>query len=145
MTNNIGQAMYEVNIILENTSDDIVKLIPEKILKIIKEKSKAETPFVFNKEESLENQNITDSTRGVLALLYRDYICSEDQKEKYNEYYKKATEELEKKKAEEFKVEDIFKKKNQYQTEDTALIPYKKETIWNKIKNIILGLFNKQE
>lgn len=144
MTNSLGQAMYEVNIILNNTNEDIVKVIPERVLKTIKEKAKEETPFVYDRSKKLEDQNINDSTRGLLALIYRDYICSEEQKEEYIQYYKNAIEEQEKEKAEKFSAEKIFEKKDQVQEEQTtAIVPYKQETIWTKIKNLILSIFNK--
>ena len=144
MTNSLGQAMYEVNIILNNTNEDIVKAIPEGVLKTIKEKAKEEKTFVYDRSKKLEDQNINDSTRGLLALIYRDYLCTEDEKAEYIKYYKNAIEEQEREKAEKYSVEKIFEKKNQVPEEQTkAMVAYKQETIWTKIKNLILSIFNK--
>lgn len=78
----------------------------------------------------------------MIALIYRDYFCTEKQREWYNDYYKKLKEQLELEKRDLYDVEKMFKKNSQTKSEEiTDLKPYKKETIWTKLKNIFLNLF----
>lgn len=142
MTNNLNQAMYEVNIILNNTDKSLVQLIPEKVLNFIKENAQKQKEFIYDKNKRLKDQEISNITRGVIALIYRDYFCTEEQRKRYNDYYKKLKEQLELEKRDLYNVEKMFKKNSQTKSEEiTELKPYKKETIWTKLKNIFLNLF----
>lgn len=142
MTNNLNQAMYEVNIILNNTDKSLVQLIPEKVLNFIKENAQKQKEFIYDKNKRLKDQEISNITRGVIALIYRDYFCTEEQRKRYNDYYKKLKEQLELEKRDLYDVEKMFKKNSQTKSEEiTDLKPYKKETIWTKLKNIFLNLF----
>lgn len=142
MTNNLNQAMYEVNIILNNTDKSLVQLIPEKVLNFIKENAQKQKEFIYDKNKRLKDQEISNITRGVIALIYRDYFCTEEQRKRYNDYYKKLKEQLELEKRDLYNVEKMFKKNSQTKSEEiTDLKPYKKETIWTKLKNIFLNLF----
>lgn len=142
MTNNLNQAMYEVNIILNNTDKSLVQLIPEKVLNFIKENAQKQKEFIYDKNKRLKDQEISNITRGVIALIYRDYFCTEEQRKRYNDYYKKLKEQLEPEKRDLYNVEKMFKKNSQTKSEEiTDLKPYKKETIWTKLKNIFLNLF----
>ena len=142
MTNNLNQAMYEVNIILNNTDKSLVQLIPEKVLNFIKENAQKQKEFIYDKNKRLKDQEISNITREVIALIYRDYFCTEEQRKRYNDYYKKLKEQLELEKRDLYNVEKMFKKNSQTKSEEiTDLKPYKKETIWTKLKNIFLNLF----
>ncbi len=142
MINNLNQAMYEVNIILNNTDKSLVQLIPEKVLNFIKENAQKQKEFVYDKNKKLKDQEISNITRGVIALIYRDYFCTEEQRKRYNDYYKKLKEQLELEKRDLYNVEKMFKKNSQTKSEEiTDLKPYKKETIWTKLKNMCLNLF----
>ena len=142
MTNNLNQAMYEVNIILNNTDKSLVQLIPEKVLNFIKENAQKQKEFIYDKNKRLKDQEISNITRGVIALIYRDYFCTDEQRKRYSHYYKKLKEQLELEKRDLYDVEKMFKKNSQTKSEEiTDLKPYKKETIWTKLKNIFLNLF----
>lgn len=56
MTNNLNQAMYEVNIILNNTDKSLVQLIPEKVLNFIKENAQKQKEFIYDKNKRLKDQ-----------------------------------------------------------------------------------------
>ena len=144
MTNNLKQAMYEVNIILDNTDKNLIKRIPQKILKTIKEKAKKEKEFVYDKNKKLKDQEITDLTRGIIALIYKDYFCNQEQRNKYNNYYLKTKEQLELEKNKKYSVDKIFQKKNNNCTEEiTDITIYKKETILTRVKNKFIKLLKK--
>lgn len=142
MTNNINQAMYEVSIILDNTDKSLVQLIPENILMYIRKKAKKEKEFIYDKNKKLKDQQITDTTRGIITLIYRDYFCTEEQRKKYIEYYAKAKEKLELEKKKKYNVDDLFQKNKQEKIEENTKIElYKKETIWTRLKSKLQKIF----
>ena len=89
--------------------------------------------------------NLKEETRGLLALMYENYWCPEEEKQdlqkKFYENEQKYQEELRQK----YNPDNIFSKKNKniIETEDnqTQLIEYK-ETIFRRILNKIKALFN---
>lgn len=141
--NELSQSMYEVSVILENTDRKLIQKIPEKVLNTIKQTAKKQVEFKYNRARKLKDQEISNTARGILALIYRDYFCSEEQRKIYNEYYVTAREQVEIEKSEKYSVDKIFSKSNNEQEieQSTALIPYEKESIWTKIKNKLIRLF----
>lgn len=137
MNNELSQSMYEVSVILENTDRKLIQKIPEKVLNTIKQMAKQHAEFKYNRARKLKEQEISNTARGILALIYRDYFCNEEQKRIYNEYYITAREQLEFEKSEKCTVDKIFNNEG----ESTALVLYEKESVWTKIKNKLMRLF----
>lgn len=141
--NELSQSMYEVSVILENTDRKLIQKIPEKILNTIKQTAKQQIEFKYNRARKLKEQEISNTTRGILTLIYRDYFCSEEQRKIYNEYYITVREQLEIEKSEKYSVDTIFSKANNEEKieQSTELILCEKESIWTKIKNKLTKLF----
>ncbi len=141
--NELSQSMYEVSVILENTDKKLIQKIPEKILNTIKQTAKQQVKFKYNRARKLKDQEISNTTRGILALIYRDYFCSEEQRKIYNEYYITVREQLEIEKSEKYSVDTMFSKANNEEKieQNAALILCEKESIWTKIKNKLTKLF----
>ena len=86
-------------------------------------------------------------TRVLLSLIYRDYICTPEEKqrllEKDEEVIKKEEEVL----REKYNVYNIFEQRRSYETkelkEDQNQIITYKESLFKRILNIIKRLFNR--
>ena len=52
--------------------------------------------FEYDKSKRLDEQNLMPKTKGVLALLYRDYIANETKREEFIYYYNSFLEEKQK-------------------------------------------------
>ncbi len=144
MTDSLSQAMYETSVILDNTEKRLIDKIPEKVINSIKSKAKMEREFVYDTSRKLKDQDITDMTRGLLAIIYRDYFCDEQERKIYNEFYRTAVQQAELEKQEKYSADKIFQnKKNQRVATNMSLVPYEKETIWTKIANKLKHLFKK--
>ena len=139
-----GQSMYEVSVILDNTDNRLVQRIPKKVLKTIKEKASPTKEFIYDKNKKLKDQDITKATKGIIAMIYRDYLCTEEQRLIYKEYYATAIETAELEKKEKYNVDNIFSARNS-KKEHTELIPYEKESIWQKIKNKFMKIFKRRK
>ena len=123
----------------------LIQKISQQLLDIIKQTAKQQTEFKYNRAKNLKEQETSNIVKGILALIYRDYFCSEEQKMIYNEYYITAREKLECEKNGKHCANRKQSKSNiiKEAQETTALVVYQKESIWTKIKNKLMKLFNR--
>ena len=88
----------------------------------------------------------------ILGLIYRDFLCSPDERKKLQEKDARELQEVEKaieqEIREKYNPDDIFKKRNQnnieekYNTEqNTSMVVVREEKWYKKIFNIIKGIF----
>lgn len=130
----------EVLIILAYFDEELIKKIPDKVFENLKELAgESEEDCYINTEQDLENQDISEESKDLIALIYYDYIADEQEKKEimklWNENERKYQEYL----REKYNADNIFKNKRQEisMTENTSIIEYKKENIFYKIKNFI--------
>ena len=112
VTKELSQSATEINIILSNTSKDIVDKIPKKFKILLKEIEDKEYVFEYDKTKSLNEQKISDMTRGLISLIYKEYICNEKEKQEYLNTLQEKLKNQEKEKREKYNPDNIFKKKN---------------------------------
>lgn len=144
------RALYEVYIILQNTDEEIKNRIPEKFINFIKENMDENHNFELYYGKDLTEQNLMVETKQILALIYRDYICS---KEERNELLEKEQEKRLKKENENKEKYDInfeirrsknerkIAKEELYNKNETKLIELRQEKWYEKIKNKIFKVF----
>lgn len=128
--NEFYDALSEIDIILEYM--EITSVFPEKMIQFIKENKNDNYHFEYNEKMSLNNQNITKTTKEILAILYFEYFCTNEQKEELENIWK----ENDKKLLEQDETNSI---KNQ-NIETNGIIKYKEpliKRILNKIKELM--------
>ena len=76
------QALFEVYKILENTDEEIKNKIPEKFIKFVKENMDTNYKFELEKGKELVRQNLKSETKQIIALIYKYYICGEEERKK---------------------------------------------------------------
>lgn len=69
-------SFFEISEILKNIPIEYNEKLPSKLKKIIDE-NKVNNGFVYNINETLENQNILHDTKIFLSILYRIYWCAD--------------------------------------------------------------------
>lgn len=91
--NELKNSAVEINAIFDNLSDDLLEKIPPHLKDFFKQIASDNYHFEYDKTKTLDEQNLMPKTKGVLALIYRDYICNEKEKEvfieKYNTFLRK--------------------------------------------------------
>ena len=99
-------AFKEVDEILKYTDIDLVNKIPKKFINFLRENMN--NNYEFNVQEGLylNKQKLSEEANNILALIYRDYWATEEEKE---EFRKKDEEE---RKLNEEKLEHIFDRKD---------------------------------
>lgn len=150
ITKELSCAAVEMNAIFENMSIELLDKIPLQFRKKIKEIESKDYKFEYDKTVKLNEQKLLTATKGILAFIYRDYLCDEREKEKYNKEYNKVLMLKEQEKREKYNPDDIFKPKTTEKKSFNAnILPveYKENSlfvkIFNKIKVLLKNLFNK--
>lgn len=145
MTKEYREAFTEVNEILKYFNKDLLKKIPKEFIKNIKENMSTTYKVIYDNTKSLNEQNIKQETRAILSIIYRDYICDKETKEKIIQNDRKEWLQLEEKKKEEYKNTELFKSpiKNQNISNDKYLKVVEKQNIIIKIIEKIKEIWRK--
>ena len=147
VTKELSEAAVEFNSILEYTSEDLKNKIPKKFLDFLQSIQSKTYKFEYDKTKKLDEQKLKPKTRGLIALVYQDYICNEAEKEEYIQKSQKLIKQIEESKREKDNPNDIFKDKkieNDRDTTNTVEIVEYKESIIKRIIRKIKNIFTKK-
>lgn len=144
------EAFTEVNEIIKMMPEELVNKIPNKFREMIEEER--DKGYVPNIQEPLEKCKLKNETIIILGLIYRDFLCSPEERKRLQEKDAKELAEvqkaIEKENREKYNTDDIFKNRRQSNTEQTqqsqennSMIVVKEEKWYQKIFNIIKGIF----
>lgn len=143
-------ALSEVQEILKETDEELLEKVPSSIRQFIKENRNEEYNVQIDGTKSLEEQNILPETQAILALIYRSYWATPEEKE---EFAKQDAIELvkEHQKRNEIYTNDIFKNRkskpkelnNQTENIVTDLVAVKEEKWYQKVWKKVCRLFKK--
>lgn len=144
----LSEAAVEFNCILEYTEEKLKKKIPQNFLDFLKEIQSNTYKFEYDKNKRLSEQNLKPKTRGLIALVYKDYICDEDEKKEYLRIIQEKImqKEVEKRKIynpdDLFKNKDIVKNEELQQSEEKRITMVKEEKWYIKLFDFIKNLFH---
>lgn len=138
VTKELSEVAVEINSIFENMSIDLLNKIPQNFKEFFNKIASKDYKFEYDKTISLNEQRLLPKTKGILALIYRDYLCDEIEKENYNKEYNRVLMLKERQKQEKYNSNDIFKnKKNEikddYSNINLLPIEYKRISLFKKI------------
>lgn len=136
----------EVLTILSYFSNELIEKIPDKFFKKLSElAADSKADFYIDTEKDLAEQNISEESKDLISLIYYSFIADKDEKNEllkiWNENENKYQENL----REIYNPDNIFQSKmnetskieNSSLSNNTAMIKYKKETIFDKIISFI--------
>lgn len=142
-----ANAYKEVLDILKYVSKEDLNKIPTKKIEMFSKYANYDYDFEYNPEITLKEQNVSDIAQTIIAILFRDYWTTSEQREKILKKEKYDMQLLEECKREKYNPNIIFD--NKYKTNncsseennpETAMVDvsnikwYKK--IWREIKNL---------
>lgn len=145
MKENIYKAFSEVDTILEYSSEEIRNKVPDKFRQLIKNNKDNNYKLILDEHKKLNDQKLLIETREILSLIYRDYLCSEDERKELIKINNQKLEEI----NEEYDIQNIFdKRKNKVSTEDdinkeTLPVVINEEKWYKKIFNFIRKLIKR--
>ena len=140
-----AQAFAEVYDIINHFEPQMYQKIPKELINTLKSKKDDDYEINIDYSRNINEQGILKETKAILAVIYRDYICNDNLRNKLKEYDFRI---LEKAKQEKYNSNEIFKEKEkQIKTEKNDanmiyvnMVKYK-ESIFTQILNFIKKLF----
>ncbi len=138
-------AYSEVLEILKYISKEEFNKVPPDMLELFKTNASNENQFIYDPDKTLQEQNVSEIARAIIAILFRDYWATENQKIKI---LAKQNYDREKMKEEKYNSDNIFKEHSTLQgksamtNEIIAMVEYK-ESIFKKIWNKIISILKK--
>ncbi len=141
------KAVSEVIDVLKHSEIEVTQKIPKKFIEFLTKNSDRDyIPNIDYSKENWEN-SIEEDAKVLIALIYRDYIMSEEEKEKVIEEAKRQEQEI----REKYNPDNLFKKNSKIENEksqdDTeqevqkSLLIIKEEKWYERIINKIKEIF----
>lgn len=142
------QAYSEIDEFISLLTIEEQNEIPKKLREFFKEQKDSEYVKNINPNIPIKEQNLLEETLALIAMLNLQYWCKdENEKERlksiYAENERKYQDELRKK----YNPDNLFKNKQRVveeKVEETAMVEYKEDSLFIKIKKFILNIFKKQ-
>ena len=146
MENLNKRAVSEVIQILNHTEKEIIERIPEKFIKFLFDNADNEyEPNIDFFDENWEN-SIDEDAKALLALIYRDYIASDNERNELLEEERKENAKQEELLREKYNPDNLFK--NNQETEEqkdfvsnTQLEEIKEISWYKRLFKKILSIF----
>ena len=137
------QAFTEVYEIFKLMPQELLDKIPENFYQMIEEER--DTLYKPNIKEPIENQTLKNETVIILGLIYRDFLCSPEErkelKEKDAKDIQKVKELMQNESRKKYNPDDIFEgKQKKKKTKENSMVT--QEKWYQKIFNIIKSIFS---
>ncbi len=132
-----ANAYSEVLEILKNLSREDYEKIPIEKVNLFENNANKDYDFHYDANLTLDEQNVSKRAKAIIAILFRDYWATPEQREKILAKQNYDRMQIEKKKQEQYAIDNIFRKKEtKVETvENTVAMVEYKESIFTKIKN----------
>ena len=144
VTNKYSNAFTEVYKILQYLDRNTYTKIPLDLITLIKDNRNINYKYKIQLDKKLKNQNILPETKAILFNIFRDYLSTEEQREKIKQWQLDYLKNIEKNKTINYNT-DIFKNKHiinmPVSIKKNDLVEIKKTNLFKKIINKIKNLF----
>lgn len=138
--NNEAQSLTDISVIIEMMPEYMKNKINGNFIKFVEENKDKNYVSTINKNIPLEKQKINLETKAILALIYRDYMCTPEERKKLIREEKIKINRIEEENKKKYKI--IFKKKVKIAKDDKKeLIVLEKDSIIKKIFKFIRQIF----
>lgn len=131
------QTYTEIGCLLKYFPNSFIEQLPNKLLEIISLMADRKYLIDVDTDKSINEQNISDKTKKILAVLTYNYWSSETEKRDIIEHLNENEKEYQEQLREKYNPDNIFKNKaSKVETaENTVATVEYKESIFTKIKN----------
>ena len=137
------QTYTEIGCLLKYFPKSFIEKLPNKLLEIISSKADRKYIIDVDTDKSINEQNISNKTKMILAVLTYNYWSNEKQKDIIRKKLYDNEEIYQRKLSKKYNPDDLFKNKaTKIETVENsvAMVEYK-ESIFTKIKNWIKRIF----
>ena len=148
------KAFVELNEIINHLNTNLKNKIPKKTLEAINNAKDKNYQFKYDNTQSLSKQKLLPETISLLSIIYSDYLCSEEEKKKWDEYDKFELRKLEEIKQQKYNTNNLFQQQRNVTSNvniadlnnnKLQIISSEKQSFWSKIKRFIMKIFRKVE
>lgn len=145
-----ANAYSEVLEILNYIPREDYNKISKDMIKLFRTNKNKEYNFSYDVNKTLTEQNVSKKAKTIIAILFRDYWATEQQREKILAKERYDMEQWEKEKREKYNPNNIFKKFEKIEQNENIEsnkisnlpVEVKKEKFYKKIINIIKKVFH---
>lgn len=109
VTKEFAEASAEINEILKYMPKEEVEKIPSKLREFFKEVSSKDYVTNINPNIPLDKQQIKEKTKDIIALIYRNYWCSEEERKELDQKLIENDKKFEEELREKYNPDNIFK------------------------------------
>ena len=143
------EAFVEVDEIIKLMPIDLSSRIPLKFRQVISD-NKAKD-YKVEMKEPLEEQKLKNETIVILGLIYRDFLCTPEERDKLQLRDTEELKRIEKEMQEQYDINKVFEKrksgtKDEYNDHNQMdMIVYKEPGFLKRFFNLIKGIFKKNK
>lgn len=144
-----SNALYQVSEVLKYVEEDLKEKIPEEFINYVELNKAKEYNWKIDTTKPLEEQDLLQPTKEILTVIYRNYMCDDEQRKELDKILNENEIKYQKEIREKYNPDDIFKnRKKKVKTENvknettTAIVEYK-ESLFRKILNKIKLIFHR--
>ena len=142
--NNFNVISKEVLTVLSHCDKEIINKIPNSLIKeLVNCAADSNIECVINSKKNLEEQNISEESKDLIALMYYSFIASEEGKKEIKENWDINEAKYQEELKDKYNVDNIFKNKNNINNENMSLVEYKEDNIFVKFIKKIIDKFKK--
>lgn len=143
-----ANAYTEVLEILKNISQEDYNKVPKEKINLFEQNANKEYIFDYDSTKTLEEQNVSKIARAIIAILFRDYWATDEQRDKIKAFQNNKRQQIEEENKQKYNT-DIFKNRTNIanesqsgQAENMQLVEYK-ENIFKRILGFFKKMFGK--
>ena len=117
--------------------------IPKEKIHFFKVNAEKNVEFDYNPDKTFQEQNISDTAKTIIAILFRDYWATEEQREKIIRVQQQERIRIEKEKQEKYKSNELFNNKKEKEIQEVALVEVKELKLYKKIFDFFKKILKK--
>lgn len=106
------RAYIEVLEILKYVPIEDYNKIPKEQIKLFEKYATTDSTFIYNPSKSLDENKVSKITKGIIAILYRNYWATDEQRKKIIIWQNLERQRIENKKRELYNPDNIFRKQD---------------------------------
>lgn len=142
-----ANSLYQINEILKCIEPGLKNKIPKKFISYFENNKSQEYNWTIDKSIPLEEQDLLPTTKEILTLLYKDFICDDIKRAKLEKVLTNNEIKYQEELREKYNPDNIFKNNQnsiehtEVQKENIEITPYK-ENFFSKIIRKIKSIFH---
>lgn len=138
-----ANAYSEVLEILKYISKEDYNKIPKEKLEVFKINANKDYTFDYNPNETLQEQNVSETARIIIAILFRNYWATEEQRKKIIRVQQQERIKIENEKKEKYNSDELFKNKKETIKQEVAMVEVKEQKWYEKVLKFFRKIFKK--